>query len=192
MNHSEILNAEQVTRVIHELSLPGLIRLVSEIDDNGAIEHGMLGRTFPDLTRQQIRNALAAGRELQLLREGTRAMPFLRLTRRGAGLADVYDQLARWARVRDYPSRTSTFVSRVQGTLSLLAQRCNGNALLLIRHAAHCVAPGTSLVSDTADEGLQQSWAALSRWVQAAPSTVSAPTPAQSAAGGADTPKWAA
>ncbi|MEU3188449.1 hypothetical protein ABZ707_30280 [Streptomyces sp. NPDC006923] len=187
MTHSEILNAEQVTRVIRELSLPGLIRLVSEIDDNGAIEHGMLGRTFPDLTRQQIRNALAAGRELQLLREGTRAMPFLRLTRRGAGLADVYDQLARWARTRDYPSRTSTFVSRVQGTLSLLAQRYNGNALLLIRHAAHRVGPGASLVSDA---GLQQSWAALSRWAQAAPSTVSAP--AQSTVGGADTPKWAA
>ncbi|MFD5583300.1 hypothetical protein CFC35_10320 [Streptomyces sp. FBKL.4005] len=101
------------------LSTPGLIRLVSEIDDNGPIPPRSLTRTVPDVPVAQLRQAVEQARALGLVRH--RPGVGLSLTPSGSGLADVYDTMARWARSRSLPAPVCDFTSRVQHTLSLLA-----------------------------------------------------------------------
>ncbi|MBC2878087.1 hypothetical protein H7K43_24095 [Streptomyces sp. TYQ1024] len=114
------LPAAQVARALTVLSHPGLIRLVTDIDDNGPLHRRLLGRTFSDLPRHQVRSALDIARAHQLLRAGHRSEPCYALTTRGTDLADVYDTLARWARAQQAPASASDFLTRVQHTLALL------------------------------------------------------------------------
>ncbi|WP_411140956.1 hypothetical protein [Streptomyces sp. x-80] len=173
MSHIPMPTAEQTAHAVTMLSHPGLIRLVSEIDDNGPIRHRMLGRTFADLGRHQVRHALAAGREHGLVRAGHKNRPCYLLTESGAGLADVYDQAARWARAHNYPALTSDFVTRVQDTLTLLGR---GPVLCAVigavddtRAAGRVVDAGLLPTAD-AVRGLHRPWASLSRWIGAHPS----------------------
>ncbi|MGX1851164.1 hypothetical protein [Streptomyces sp. NPDC055299] len=101
------------------LSYPALIRLVTEIDDNGPIPPRRLADTLADLTQHCLRRATDMARSLGLvhLRPGGR----LGLTTYGLELADLYDATARWARRHAYPSAVSDFTSRIQSTLALLA-----------------------------------------------------------------------
>ncbi|MFE9407395.1 hypothetical protein ACFYN0_01120 [Streptomyces sp. NPDC006704] len=110
-------------RVIKALSLPGLIRLVTEIDDHGPISHqyGSLQGAFGDLTPGQLRHAINTARDLGLVHADEQAPDRYRLTESGEDLAEVYDTAARWARAHQYPSDSSDFVTRVQHTLQLPA-----------------------------------------------------------------------
>ncbi|MFD8978627.1 hypothetical protein [Streptomyces sp. NPDC059564] len=113
------------------LSHPGLIRIVSDLDDNGPLERHLLSRTLTGLSRWQRRQASAVGRALGLLQASTdEGIPTLVLTPAGEALAEVYDTAARWARTHHHPSDVSDFVTRVQATLALLgsAQPLPGHA----------------------------------------------------------------
>ncbi|ROQ70197.1 hypothetical protein EDD93_4708 [Streptomyces sp. 840.1] len=108
-------------RAIRTLTLPGLIRLVTEIDDNGPISHrrGSLQGAFGDLTPGQLRHATDTARALDLVHSDETTPDRYRLTESGEALAEVYDTAARWARARHFPDTTSDFVTRVQHTLQL-------------------------------------------------------------------------
>ncbi|MFD6912370.1 regulator [Streptomyces virginiae] len=114
-------DADALARATAALSHPGLVRIISDIDDNGPLQRHLLSRTLTGLPRQQLRHATAAGRALGLLRTRTHGgTPALVLTSAGKELADVYDTAARWARTHHYPCDVSDFVTRVQATLTLL------------------------------------------------------------------------
>ncbi|WP_406346486.1 hypothetical protein OH787_06185 [Streptomyces sp. NBC_01547] len=114
-------DTDALARATATLSHPGLVRIISDIDDNGPLQRHLLSRTLTDLSRQQLRHATAAGRALGLLRTRTHGgNPTLVLTPAGKDLADVYDTAARWARTHNYPCDVSDFVTRVQATLTLL------------------------------------------------------------------------
>ncbi|MEU4176457.1 hypothetical protein [Streptomyces sp. NPDC026589] len=108
-------------RAIRTLTLPGLIRLITEIDDNGPISHryGSLQGAFGDLTPGQLRHAIDTARALDLVHSDETTPDRYRLTESGEALAEVYDTMARWARARQFPATTSDFVTRVQHTLQL-------------------------------------------------------------------------
>ncbi|MGW3009632.1 hypothetical protein ACWC9R_12450 [Streptomyces sp. NPDC001219] len=108
-------------RAIRTLTLPGLIRLVTEIDDNGPISHrrGSLLGAFGDLSRAQLRRAIDTARDLGLVHADQQAPDRYRLTAAGEDLAEVYDTAARWARSHQFPSASSDFVTRVQHTFQL-------------------------------------------------------------------------
>ncbi|MFG3043166.1 hypothetical protein ACGFYZ_40340 [Streptomyces sp. NPDC048330] len=102
------------------LSSPPLIRLITEIDDNGPIPPRGLASTLADLSTHQLRQTADLARTLGLIhvRPGTG----LGLTEAGTELADVYDATARWARCHAYPSGISDFTTRVQHTLRLMTE----------------------------------------------------------------------
>ncbi|MFJ8978806.1 hypothetical protein [Streptomyces sp. NPDC102282] len=108
-------------RAIRALTLPGLIRLITEIDDNGPISHrrGSLQGAFGDLTPGQLRHAIDTARALDLVHSDETTPDRYRLTESGEALAEVYDTAARWARARQFPGVTVDFVTRVQHTLQL-------------------------------------------------------------------------
>ncbi|WP_434596529.1 hypothetical protein [Streptomyces sp. A5-4] len=111
------------------LSHPGLIRIVSDIDDNGPLQRHLLSRTLTGLSRWQLRQASAVGRALGLLKASTvGGIPSLVLTPAGEALAEVYDTAARWARTHHHPSDVSDFVTRVQATLTLLGSAPAGSS----------------------------------------------------------------
>ncbi|MFE4059936.1 hypothetical protein ACFXP3_27200 [Streptomyces sp. NPDC059096] len=109
----------QFQRTSTVLSSPGLIRLISEIDDHGVIPERGLARTLGDLSTHQIRQATELAGTLGLL---DRSYAGLGLTAAGEELADVYDATARWARRHDYPSPVRDFAGRIRHTFGLLQQ----------------------------------------------------------------------
>lgn len=150
-------------RVTAALTLPGLIRLVSEIDDHGPVGRGSLGVTFDDLSRHQLRQAIATARALRVMETADSKSTRYRLTEDGKNLAEVYDRAARWARTHQYPAPSSDFITRVQCTLQLLApypDTDDGQVTAPDRLVAE------ALIADTcaaqALEGLQ---AALVEWI---------------------------
>jgi hypothetical protein len=140
------------------LSSPALIRLVAEIDDNGAIPPRGLARTLPDLSAHQLRQTADEARALGILH--VRPGAGLTLTVAGSELADVYDTIARWARRHAYPMEAASFTSRVQHTLGLLAER----------HLPATVAEVSGHpVGDQADADLDRPRDLLRRWLRAYP-----------------------
>ncbi|MEU2874118.1 hypothetical protein ABZ769_33805 [Streptomyces olivoreticuli] len=175
MSHPQTLPRQQITRAVAVLSHPGLIRLVSEIDDNGPVQHRMLGRTFADLARHQIRHAFTAGRDHGLIYAEDTNSPCYLLTHSGADLADVYDQAARWARAHNYPSATGDFVTRVRETLVLLGREQVIDAMTSEagdEEARGQVADAGLLPTTEAVAELHRPWAALSRWTETNPSVL--------------------
>jgi DNA-binding HxlR family transcriptional regulator len=179
MNHLHTLTAEQVARAAAVLSHPGLIRLVSEIDDHGPVERHMLQRIFADLTRHQIRHAIKTGRDHELIRAGHHAAPCYLLTDRGTDLAEVYDQAARWARTHNYPAASSDFVTRVQATLTLLSHGPVIDAVsgvssdCVVAQAARTPIDAGLMSDSAAVADLHQPWTALSQWVRTNQSVLS-------------------
>lgn len=108
-------------RAIRTLTLPSLIRLITEIDDNGPISHrrGNLQGAFGDLTPGQLRHAIDTARALHLVHSDETTPDRYRLTESGEALAEVYDTAARWARAGHFPASSVDFVTRVQCTLQL-------------------------------------------------------------------------
>ncbi|MGV9967646.1 regulator [Streptomyces olivaceus] len=104
---------------IDVLASRSLIRLITEIDDNGAIPPRRLAGTLPDLTTHQLRSASDTARAHSLVRVAPGAG--LELTDPGRELADLYDALARWARRHSVPAVVCEFSSRIRHALGLLA-----------------------------------------------------------------------
>ncbi|MEU2146013.1 MULTISPECIES: hypothetical protein [Streptomyces albovinaceus subgroup] len=100
------------------LSSPALIRLITEIDDNGPIPPRKLANTLPDLSTHHLRRINHLARVHELVRTAHGAG--LELTTSGVELADFYDATARWARHHAYPTRVCDFTSRIRHTLSLI------------------------------------------------------------------------
>ncbi|MFP8887595.1 hypothetical protein [Streptomyces mangrovi] len=99
------------------LSSAGLIRLVSEIDDHGAIPARGLARTLTDLSVDRIRQAVEQADSLGLL---ARTPGTVGLSAAGRDLADVYDATARWARRHNHPAAHCDFAGRIHSTFTLL------------------------------------------------------------------------
>ncbi|CAM5571761.1 HTH marR-type domain-containing protein OS=Streptomyces aurantiogriseus OX=66870 GN=GCM10010251_59930 PE=4 SV=1 [Streptomyces aurantiogriseus] len=110
---------QQLQAACTALSSASLIRLISEIDDHGAIPLRALACTLTDLTTDQIRKATKQADALGLL---DRPGSGLGLTPAGQDLADVYDATARWARRNNYPAPISDFAGRIRHTFALLGQ----------------------------------------------------------------------
>ncbi|MFJ6898172.1 regulator [Streptomyces hokutonensis] len=102
------------------LSARALIRLITEIDDNGPIPPRALDRTLADVPAPHLRQSADRARVLGLVHVQPGAG--LSLTESGEELADVYDAMARWARRHSYPRPVCDFTGRIQHTLALLAQ----------------------------------------------------------------------
>ena len=113
------LTPTELRDTVAMLSSPPLIRLITEIDDNGPIPPRGLARTLPDLSSHQLRQATDMARTLGLLHVCPGAG--LSLSTAGSELADVYDATARWARNHAYPNPISDFTTRVHHTLDFLA-----------------------------------------------------------------------
>ncbi|MBT2527512.1 regulator [Streptomyces sp. ISL-99] len=109
----------QVRNAVDLLAARSLVRLVTEIDDNGAIPPRRLANTLPDLSSHQQRRATETARTHGLVR--TAPGTGLELTDSGAELADLYDAMARWARRHAYPTPICEFSSRIRHVLDLLA-----------------------------------------------------------------------
>jgi hypothetical protein len=105
--------AAELHNALALVSSPGLIRLITEIDDNGPIPPRRLAATLSDLSSHHLRRTTHVARAHGLARVAP-----------GAGLslteADVYDASARWARRHAYPTRVCDFTTRLQHSLSLL------------------------------------------------------------------------
>ncbi|MEV5449495.1 regulator [Streptomyces sp. NPDC052535] len=108
----------EVSNAIELLASRSLIRLVTEIDDNGAIPPRRLAAILPDLSSHQLRRTTEAARARGLVRIAPGAG--LELTESGSELADLYDAAARWARHHAYPTPVCEFSARVRHVLDLL------------------------------------------------------------------------
>lgn len=160
---TDSFSALELRKAVSMLASPSLIRLITEIDDNGPIPPSGLARTLADLPAQQLRQTTDLARSRGLLHAPPGAG--LCLTAAGSELADIYDTTARWARTHAYPSRVSDYLTRVQRTLRLLSEP--GAALAL--------ADGPARPTDSRAFGLQddvhpaRSRELLHRWLHAYP-----------------------
>ncbi|MEW1723815.1 regulator [Streptomyces sp. NPDC093109] len=113
-----LFTTAEVRNAIELLASRSLIRLVTEIDDNGAIPPRRLAATLPDLSAHQLRRTTATARAHGLVRNtpGTG----LELTHAGSELADLYDATARWSRRHAYPVPVCEFSNRIRYVLDLL------------------------------------------------------------------------
>lgn len=130
------------------LSSPILVRLVTEIDDNGTIEQRGLASALPDLTPHHIRQATEQADALELL---DRTGDGIGLTTAGLHLADLYDAAARWARQHDFPDQNCDFPSRIRDTFALLTD-----------HATNAYATGSA----AHDGGLDHLHDQLAEWIR--------------------------
>ncbi|GAU70718.1 hypothetical protein SSP35_22_00210 [Streptomyces sp. NBRC 110611] len=144
------------------LSSPTLIRLITEIDDNGPIPPRGLTGTLADRTPHHIRQATDLARALGLVR--VRPGVGLDLTTSGRELADLYDATVRWARHHAHPAPVADFISRIQRTFALLAETEVPSA----QDGRHCPAddrsPSAQAVAD-----LVRPRDLLSQWLLANP-----------------------
>ncbi|MFD3580910.1 regulator [Streptomyces sp. NPDC058683] len=108
----------EVRNAVELLASRSLIRLVTEIDDNGAIPARRLAATLPDLSTHELRRAFETARTHALVRTAPGAA--LELTNAGAELADLYDAAARWSRRHASPAPVCAFSTRVRHVLDLL------------------------------------------------------------------------
>ncbi len=114
-----LFTTAEVRTALELLASRSLIRLVTEIDDNGAILPRRLAGTLPDLSTHQLRSASDTACAHGLVRVAPGAG--LELTEPGAELADLYDAVARWARRHAVPAPVCEFSSRIRHVLDLLA-----------------------------------------------------------------------
>ncbi|MFJ1673082.1 regulator [Streptomyces bottropensis] len=113
----------EAQRAVELLASRPLVRLVTEIDDNGAIPPRRLAGTLPDLSTHQLRSASDTARTHGLIRIAPRTG--LELTEAGMELAGLYDAMARWARRHAVPAPVCEFSSRIRHVLALLAPSLN-------------------------------------------------------------------
>lgn len=111
-----VLTPAGVRQAVDLLASPSLIRLVSEIDDNGAIPPRRLASTLTDLSTHHLRRATELARAHGLLRIASSSG--LELSNAGSELADLYDAFARWDR-HHYPALVCAFTDRVRRVFDL-------------------------------------------------------------------------
>lgn len=126
----------EAQRAVELLASRPLVRLITEIDDNGAIPPRRLAGTLPDLSTHQLRSASDTARAHGLVRMAPGAG--LELTEAGVELADLYDAMARWARRHAAPTPVCEFSGRIRCVLDLLAptlttERADGAETALAR-----------------------------------------------------------
>lgn len=153
-----LFTSAEVHRAVELLTSRPLIRLITEIDDNGAIPPRRLAGTLPDLSSHQLRLASGAARTRGLVR--TAPGSGLELTHAGAELADLYDAAARWSRQHAYPAPVCEFSSRIRHVLDLLAPS-------LAPERADDSSPRSTagLPSDEAEADLARPRALLIQWL---------------------------
>ncbi|MFW6724206.1 regulator [Streptomyces sp. MAR4 CNY-716] len=154
------LGPSELRAAARVLSSPSLIRLITEIDDNGPIPPRALTATLSGLTPDRTHRAAHTARTLRL----TQIVPGegLGLTTAGSGLADFYDATARWARYHAYPQAACDFTSRIQHTLDLLIHVLTAETANGPHHT-----PSTHMPNgESTDEDLS---AHLTRWLVANP-----------------------
>ncbi|MFI8880257.1 regulator [Streptomyces sp. NPDC055243] len=160
-----------VRNAIEVLASRSLIRLVTEIDDSGAIPPRRLAGTLSDLSSHQLRRAVEAARDHGLVR--TEPGAGLKLTDSGAELADLYDGAARWARRHAYPAPVCEFSSRIRHVLDLLAPS------LMTERADGLSQPSAArLLSEQAQADLSRPRALLIQWLASNPEGSRAHEPA--------------
>ncbi|MGW1224846.1 regulator [Streptomyces sp. NPDC002530] len=152
----------EVQRAIDLLASRPLVRLVTEIDDNGAIPPRRMIGILPDLAPHQLRSASRTARAHGLIwgAPGTG----LELTQAGHELADLYDAMASWARRRAAPAPVCEFSSRIRYVLDRLAP---------------------SLTTESADgavDGMSRLRALLIQWLAGNPQVLRVCEPEQAAA----------
>ncbi|MFI1023403.1 regulator [Streptomyces olivaceus] len=116
----------EIRAAVEVLAFRPLIRLITEIDDNGAIPARRLAATLPDLSTHHLRIAAETACHHGLVR--TTPGTGLELTHRGRELADVYDVAARWSRRHSSPAAVCEFTHRVRHVLGLLALQISGES----------------------------------------------------------------
>ncbi|WP_405884383.1 regulator [Streptomyces sp. NBC_01384] len=126
----------EAQRAVEVLASRPLVRLITEIDDNGAIPPRRLASTLPDLSTHQLRSASDTARAHGLVRIAPGAG--LELTAAGMELADLYDAMARWARRHAVPAPVCEFSGRIRCVLDLLVpslttERADGAEAALAR-----------------------------------------------------------
>ncbi|MEU8936025.1 regulator [Streptomyces sp. NPDC048409] len=121
---STVITSAEALRAVQLLASRPLVRLVTEIDDNGPIPPRRLAATLPDLSTHQVRTASETARAHGLIQIVPGAG--LELTQTGLELADLYDEMARWARRHGIPAPVCEFSSRIRYVLGLLAPSLTG------------------------------------------------------------------
>ncbi|MCG0285395.1 regulator [Streptomyces sp. PSAA01] len=160
----------EVRTAVELLTSRSLIRLVTEIDDNGAIPPRRLAATLPDLSSHQLRLATETAHAHGLIRVAPGAG--LELTESGTELADLYDAAARWGRRHAYPSPVCEFCGRIRHVLTLLAPSlATQRADSLARRSAAC------LPSAEAEADLVRPRAFLIQWLTDNPQVTAFPYP---------------
>ena len=152
------------------LASRSLIRLVTEIDDNGAIPPRRLAGTLPDLSPHQLLRATEAARAHDLVR--TAPGTGLELTDSGSELADLYDAAARWGRRHVYPGPVCEFSSRVRHVLDLLAPSLAAERADGLRRPS-----AARLPSDEAEADLARPRTLLIQWLAGNPQVTLEPEP---------------
>ncbi|MEU4173728.1 regulator [Streptomyces sp. NPDC026589] len=158
----------EVRSAVDLLAARSMVRLVTEIDDNGAIPPRRLVNTLPDLSSHQQRSATEAARAHGLIR--TEPGTGLELTESGVELADLYDVLARWARLHAYPTPVCEFSSRIRHVLDLLAPS------LAAQDAEGRPWPSAALLPST-EADLARPRALLIEWLAGNPQVTRVPDP---------------
>ncbi|MDI3418624.1 regulator [Streptomyces luteolus] len=113
------LTSADAQRMVDLLASRPLVRLITEIDDNGAIPPRRLAGTLSDLSTHQLRSSSDTARAHGLVRIAPGAG--LELTDAGMKLADLYDAMAHWARRRNVPAPVCAFSRRIRCVFDLLA-----------------------------------------------------------------------
>ncbi|WP_314220265.1 regulator [Streptomyces zaehneri] len=164
---SILYSSAEVHRAVKLLASRPLVRLVTEIDDNGAISPRRLPGVLPDLSTHQLRSVSDTARAHGLVRVAPGAG--LELTDGGMELADLYDVMARWARRHAVPAPVCEFSSRIRHVLDLLAPS-------LTAERADAPSP---LIGDGAEAGLARPRTLLIQWLADNPQVarVSEPEP---------------
>lgn len=155
----------EVRHAVELLASRSLIRLVTEIDDNGAIPPRRLAGTLPDLSTHQLRSASDTARAHGLVRIAPGSG--LELTEAGAELTDLYDAMARWARRHAVPAPVCEFSRRIRYVLDLLAPS-------LSTERADALSP---LTGDGAEAGLAHPRTLLIQWLADNPQVARVPEP---------------
>lgn len=160
----------EARHAVELLASRSLIRLVTEIDDNGAIPPRRLAGTLPDLSTHQLRSASDTARAHGLVRVTPGAG--LKLTDSGRELADLYDAVARWARHHAVPAPVCEFSSRIRHVLDLLTPTLTTEGV--DRPSPQCAARPTSAAAET---DLAHPRTLLIRWLAGNPQVARAPEP---------------
>ncbi|MFI0961396.1 regulator [Streptomyces sp. NPDC021080] len=169
-----LFTTAEVRNAVELLASRSLIRLVTEIDDNGAIPPRRLAATLPDLASHELRRATETARTHGLVRAapGTGLV----LTDSGSELADLYDAAARWSRRHAYPPRVCEFSNRVRYVLDLLTPSLAAeNADSLARLSA------ARLPSAEAEASLARPRTLLIEWLTGNPQATRLSEPEQAA-----------